>query len=173
MIDPNTGTVKIKAVFDNTDNELFPSQFVNARLLVNTIHNAVLVPSAAIQHSPTSTFVYVVTADPPKPDDPNAEPRKAGATTRGSGGGGMPGTVAVRDVTVGASQAAVGSDGEDTTVVLSGIGPGEIVVTDGVDKLQDGSKVLARRAPATTRPAATQESGSTTQPTHRRRKTAE
>jgi multidrug efflux system membrane fusion protein len=116
--------------------------------------------------------VYVVTADPPKADSASADTKKTGATTRGSGGGGgIPGTVAVREVTVGASQAAVGSDGEDTTVVLSGIGPGETVVTDGVDKLQDGSKVLARPSArkAATRPAATQES-STTQPTHRRRR---
>jgi multidrug efflux system membrane fusion protein len=172
MIDPSTGTVKIKAQFDDKQNELFPSQFVNARLLVNTIRGAVLVPSAAIQHSPASTFVYVVTADPPKADSASADTKKTGATTRGSGGGGgIPGTVAVREVTVGASQAAVGSDGEDTTVVLRGIGPGETVVTDGVDKLQDGSKVLARPSArkAATRPAATQES-STTQPTHRRRR---
>ena len=52
QIDPTTGTVKIKAQFDNKNNELFPSQFVNARLLVNTVHDAVLAPSAAHSAQP-------------------------------------------------------------------------------------------------------------------------
>jgi multidrug efflux system membrane fusion protein len=63
QIDQTTGTVKLKAEFPNRDQSLFPNQFVNARLLVDTIHNAVIVPSAAIQRSPTSTFVYVVKPD--------------------------------------------------------------------------------------------------------------
>ncbi len=63
QIDPATGTVKFKAVFPNTNNELFPSQFVNARLLVEMKHDAVLVPSSAIQRGPQGTFVYVVTSD--------------------------------------------------------------------------------------------------------------
>ena len=63
QIDPTTGTVKLKAQFANTDGELFPNQFVNARLLVNTIENAVLIPNAAIQHSPRSAYVYVVKPD--------------------------------------------------------------------------------------------------------------
>jgi multidrug efflux system membrane fusion protein len=63
QIDPATGTVRMKAVFPNGDEALFPNQFVNARLLVNTLHNAVTVPTAAIQRSPQSTFVYVVKPD--------------------------------------------------------------------------------------------------------------
>jgi multidrug efflux system membrane fusion protein len=63
QIDPTTGTFRIKAVFANTDNVLFPNQFVNVKLLVNTLKNVVLVPDAAIQQSPTSSFVYVVKAD--------------------------------------------------------------------------------------------------------------
>jgi multidrug efflux system membrane fusion protein len=63
QIDPTTGTVKLKAVFPNSDGSLFPNQFVNARLLVDTIRNAVLVPNAAIQHSPQTAFVYVVKPD--------------------------------------------------------------------------------------------------------------
>src|SRR5207237_10428995 len=51
QIDPNTGTVKCKAVFPNEDNALFPNQLVNARLLVNTYRDAVLVPTAAFQRS--------------------------------------------------------------------------------------------------------------------------
>jgi membrane fusion protein, multidrug efflux system len=63
QIDQTTGTVKLKSVFGNEKNELFPNQFVNARLLVDTIRGTVLVPTAAIQRSPQSTFVYVIKAD--------------------------------------------------------------------------------------------------------------
>ncbi len=77
QIDPTTGTVRLKAVFPNTDNALFPNQFVNARLLLDVEHGATLVPTAAIQRSPQGTFVYVVKADQ---------------------------TVAMRPVTVGVSQ---------------------------------------------------------------------
>jgi len=63
QIDQTTGTVKLKAVFNNEKNELFPNQFVNARLLVDTIRGTVLIPTAAIQRSPQSTFVYVIKSD--------------------------------------------------------------------------------------------------------------
>ena len=63
QIDPTTGTVKLKAQFANTDNSLFPNQFVNARLLVDTLENTILIPNAAIQHSARSAYVYVVKAD--------------------------------------------------------------------------------------------------------------
>ena len=59
-VDTTTGTVKLKAQFDNRDGALFPSQFVNARLLVKTLTKVTLVPSAAVQHNGTSAFVYVV-----------------------------------------------------------------------------------------------------------------
>ncbi|MDE2117138.1 MAG: MdtA/MuxA family multidrug efflux RND transporter periplasmic adaptor subunit [Betaproteobacteria bacterium] len=60
QIDVATGTVKLKAEFANTDDKLFPNQFVNARLRVDTRHNAILVPVAAIQRGTQGTFVYVV-----------------------------------------------------------------------------------------------------------------
>jgi membrane fusion protein, multidrug efflux system len=63
QIDPNTGTVKFKAVFANRRNELFPNQFVNARLLLEVIHGAVIVPATAIQRGPAGTFVFIVKAD--------------------------------------------------------------------------------------------------------------
>jgi membrane fusion protein, multidrug efflux system len=63
QIDQTTGTVRFKAVFPNTDNSLFPNQFVNARLLVDTRHGAIIIPTAAIQRSTLSTFVYVVKPD--------------------------------------------------------------------------------------------------------------
>ncbi len=110
QIDPTTGTVKFKAVFANADGALFPNQFVNARLLVDTLHNVTLVPNAAIQRSSQSAYVYIV-----KPDN----------------------TVEARNVAIQMSQG-------DDTAIASGLTPGETVVVDGVDKLQPGSKVVAR-----------------------------
>jgi len=63
LIDPATGTVKFKAVFPNTNNELFPNQFVNARLLVEVKRDAIIVPASAIQRGPKGAFVYVVKGD--------------------------------------------------------------------------------------------------------------
>jgi membrane fusion protein, multidrug efflux system len=63
QIDPNTGTVRLKAVFPNDVNELFPNQFVNARLLLDTKKGATLVPTVAIQRGTQGAFVYVVNAD--------------------------------------------------------------------------------------------------------------
>jgi len=63
QIDPTTGTVRLKAIFSNQKNELFPNQFVNARLLVEMKREAVVVPASAIQRGPQGTFVYVVKAD--------------------------------------------------------------------------------------------------------------
>ena len=60
QIDTTTGTVRLRAQFDNARDELFPNQFVNARVLVTTVRNAVLVPTAAIQHNGANAFVYVV-----------------------------------------------------------------------------------------------------------------
>jgi multidrug efflux system membrane fusion protein len=107
QIDQATGTIKLKAQFPNKDAALFPNQFVNARLLVDTVRGAVIIPSAAIQRSPRSMFVYVV-----KPDN----------------------TVEARDVTVRLTEG-------DETAILRGVSAGETVVTDGVDKLQQGTRV--------------------------------
>ncbi len=63
QIDTTTGTVKLRAVFDNPEQVLFPNQFVNVQLLVNTLQNATLVPNAAIQRGAPGTFVYVVKPD--------------------------------------------------------------------------------------------------------------
>jgi membrane fusion protein, multidrug efflux system len=112
QIDPTTGTVKLKAIFQNADDVLFPNQFVNARLLVDTRRSVMLVPNAAVQRSPQSAFIYVV-----KPDN----------------------TIEARNVEV------QGSEG-DQTAISRGLSAGEIVVTDGVDRLQPGMKVVVRVA---------------------------
>ncbi|MDR3554442.1 MAG: MdtA/MuxA family multidrug efflux RND transporter periplasmic adaptor subunit [Syntrophobacteraceae bacterium] len=60
QIDTTTGTVKLRATFPNKDHELFPNQFVNVRLLLGTVRNAVVVPTSAVQRSSSGTFVYVL-----------------------------------------------------------------------------------------------------------------
>lgn len=60
QIDTTTGTVKARASFANADGSLYPNEFVNARLLVNTLHNATLVPSSTIQHNGNTAFVFVL-----------------------------------------------------------------------------------------------------------------
>jgi len=62
-IDTTTGTVKLRAEFANEDESLFPNQFVNAQLLVDTLHDATIIPTAAIQRGAPGTFVYRVAAD--------------------------------------------------------------------------------------------------------------
>jgi len=110
QIDPTTGTAKLKAVFDNKDNQLWPNQFVNANLLLETRKNSTVLPTAAILRGPQGTFVYLA-----KPDK----------------------TVEARTVTVSVTQG-------NTTVVTSGLNPGDTVVTDGQDKLQTGSTIEQR-----------------------------
>jgi len=63
QIDTTTGTIKLKAVFPNQDNALFPNQFVNARLLVNTQHGVILIPTVAIQRNAQESFVYILKPD--------------------------------------------------------------------------------------------------------------
>ena len=124
QIDTTTGTVKLRAIFPNIDDALFPNEFVNAHLLVNTMHDAVLTPTAAVLTGAPGTYVWLV-----KPDN----------------------TVTVRPVKLGPS------DGEHTAI-LSGLQPGDKVVTDGLDRLREGAKVEVpsgnASAPAGQAPAA-------------------
>ena len=112
QIDPATGTLKLKAIFPNDDNALFPNQFVNTQLLVQMKKDVTLVPVAAVQHGNNGTFVYIVDTDK--------------------------NTVALTNVVVGTI------DG-DRAEIQTGVAPGDVVVTDGVDKLQDGSKVVIQK----------------------------
>src|SRR5215208_2173769 len=63
QVDQTTGTVKLKAEFPNADLQLWPGQFVNVRLLIETLHEVVTVPTAAVQRGPNGTFVYVMNED--------------------------------------------------------------------------------------------------------------
>jgi multidrug efflux system membrane fusion protein len=110
QIDQSTGTIRLKASFPNTNNELFPNQFVNVRLLIDTLRNAVLIPTAAIQRGSQSSYVFVI----------------------------RPGNAAeARTIKVGVLQGGLAS-------IQAGVAPGEVVVTDGVDKLTTGSRVVVQ-----------------------------
>ena len=63
QVDQTTGTVKLKAEFPNEQLQLWPGQFINVRLLIETLGRIVVVPTAAVQRGPTGTFVYVVRSD--------------------------------------------------------------------------------------------------------------
>jgi len=80
QIDSTTGTSRLKAVFDNTDNALFPQQFVNIRLLVDTLTNQLVVPNVAVQNGQQGTFVYVVDDD----SRVHLKPVQVGTTTQTS-----------------------------------------------------------------------------------------
>ena len=63
QVDTSTGTVRFRGQFDNQPLNLYPNQFVNARLLVKTLKNVALIPTAAIQHNGTQAFVYALSGD--------------------------------------------------------------------------------------------------------------
>ncbi len=114
-IDVTTGTVRVRASFANRDGRLFPNEFVNARLLVRTLNNVNLIPTAAIQRNNDVAFVYVVNAD---------------------------NTVQSRNVNVATTNG--------NTAAVTGVKPGEKLVIDGFDRLQDGIKISIRSSsPAT------------------------
>jgi membrane fusion protein, multidrug efflux system len=116
QIDVTTGTVKLRAQFDNPDGLLFPNQFVNIQLLQDLLQNQIVIPNSAVRRGApngvVSTFVYVVNSDH---------------------------TVAVRPVTLGVV------DGE-RVAIAKGLSLGELVVTDGGDRLRDGAQVTLPNA---------------------------
>jgi multidrug efflux system membrane fusion protein len=115
-IDPATDTIRLKAIFANDDERLRPGEFVNARLLLKTLRNVLVVPSAAVQRGPQGLFAWIVTP-------------KSTAETR---------------------PIDVGSANGDLTVIESGLGDGERVVTDGQYKLRRNTRVsvVSPRSPA-------------------------
>jgi multidrug efflux system membrane fusion protein len=107
LIDQATATIRLKAIFANEDEKLWPGEFVNTHLLVDTRANALVVPSTAVQRGPQGLFAWVV-------DDKNI--------------------AQARPIVVGPATG-------DFTIVASGLGDGERVVTDGQYKLQKGVPV--------------------------------
>jgi len=116
QIDQSTGTSRLKAVFDNADNALFPNQFVNVHLLLDVVKDATVISAAAIQRGPQGTYVYVVDSE-----------KKAH----------------IRPVTVKTSE------GNDVSIGKE-LQPGELVVIEGTDKVQDGGRVDIQTAASAT-----------------------
>jgi multidrug efflux system membrane fusion protein len=110
QIDPTTGTLRLRATFENKAGKLYPSQFVNARLLVEQKASVVLLPNAAVQRNSQSTYVWLI-----KPDN----------------------SVTVRPIVTGVTEG-------DNTEIVSGVNAGDAVVTVGVDRLVEGSRVNAQ-----------------------------
>jgi multidrug efflux system membrane fusion protein len=119
QVNTATGTVRARATFANAQGELFPNQFVNARLLVKTLTQVNLVPQAAIQRNNDVAFVYAV-----QPDS----------------------TVKSINVTILATEAG--------SSAITGVKAGDLLVTDGFDKLQSGSKIVQRKPAAEANAAA-------------------
>jgi membrane fusion protein, multidrug efflux system len=115
QIDAVTGTVKLRAEFDNRDGELFPNQFVNTRLLVKTLDNQTLIPSSAIQHNGSTDFVYLVQGL--KLSNPKSI-----------------GKAVMKTIKSGISDAG--------NTAVSGLNPGDVVADSSFQKLVDGSAVL-------------------------------
>jgi len=116
QIDTTTGTAKLKAVFDNKNDALFPNQFVNIHLVLEDRPNALVVPSAAIQNGLQGSFVWVVNTD------------DKGAST-----------AAIRPVKIALAQGQV-------TILDSGPSKAAVVVVDGADRLRQGAQVVATQA---------------------------
>jgi membrane fusion protein, multidrug efflux system len=125
QIDTTTGTLKFRATFANGNLALFPNQFVNARLLVDTLKSAVLVPSAAVQQNGTQAFLYLV-----KPDPKNEKSV----------------IVSVQNISVLTSNEKVNA--------VQGVGSGVTIATSGFDRLENGAHaVVQKAAPAAAAPS--------------------
>ena len=155
QIDTTTGTVKVKAVFDNKDGALFPNQFVNVRLVLQQRPNAIVVPTAAILSGSQGNYVYVV-----KPGDPPAELRQGGNASSGqpakseepapeksgSGEGAGAGQPNRPHFYVEAQTVKVDLTEGAQVILSSGVKPGDAVVVDGQERLKNGSRVIPRQA---------------------------
>ena len=184
QIDTTTGTAKLKAVFDNKDNALFPNQFVNIRLILNQRENAIVVPTAAIQSGTQGNFVFVLRGGAGAPGGRRGGgngggggggQRRNGGNGQGGNGQGRPGGNGGGAGAQNGGGAPSGPTGHVNVVQVhvdfvqganSILSPGAVragdqVVVDGQEKLNDGSNVAPQFAPAppTTPPAPGAQSG--------------
>jgi multidrug efflux system membrane fusion protein len=116
-INTSTGTLRLRGVCSNEDESLFPNQFVNVRLLVNTLSNITLLPNSVIQRNSDTAFVYLV------------KPLEDGQTNQ---------TVQMQTITAGET------DGTNSQV--EGVSPGAMVAADNFNRLTDGANVTLRPA---------------------------
>jgi membrane fusion protein, multidrug efflux system len=158
LIDTSTGTIKIRAIFDNKDLMLFPNQFVNAKVIIKTLRKLDLIPTYAVQQNPEGAFVYLVTNKPPTntnrpPGGAQAGASEAAAGEMGGGGGGGH----ARDGGAGASNGPpmniawvtmrnikTGPADNDVTAIMDGLEPGESIAIDNFNKLGEGVKIASQ-----------------------------
>jgi multidrug efflux system membrane fusion protein len=134
QIDSETGTIRLRAIFTNDDNALFPSQFVNAKLLIDTLHGQTLIPASAVQRNGTNTFVYVLSREPVA----QTNTTNVAAAGTNSQPAGPSFTVEMRAVTVGATDVE--------SAAVEGVEPGEVLAADNFNRLEDKAIVTPRRA---------------------------
>ncbi|HZD75743.1 MAG TPA: efflux RND transporter periplasmic adaptor subunit [Acidobacteriaceae bacterium] len=132
QIDTTTGTDKLKAVFANQDERLFPNQFVNVHLILEQRSNAIIVPAAAVQHGTDNDFVWLVkpAANSQSNAGANSPSRGNGAAQNSPGSG----TVVMQPVDIDTTQGSM-------VILKSGLEADQEVVVDGADKLQNDAKV--------------------------------
>jgi multidrug efflux system membrane fusion protein len=143
QIDTTTGTLKFRGTFNNKALDLYPNQFVNARLLVNTLTNVVLVPTAAVQHNGTAAFVYIVTQGAPAKAAPNTSKPANGAPAQPAGQTATVHTQPITVLTTNEKEAAV-----------QGINSGVTLATSGFDRLENNATVLLPKAGQNNAPTA-------------------
>ena len=175
QIDTTTGTVKVKAVFENKDGALFPNQFVNVRLILQQRANSLVIPASALQTGTNGTFVYVARqGDPPHDAEDDAD----GAETSGHGG---------KKAAAGKEKTGSGKSGADddaapqqkgpkyyvevqnvavdltegsNVILKGGVNPGDLVVIDGQEKLKKNSRVTPQMGKSNAGGPSTQQIGS-------------
>jgi multidrug efflux system membrane fusion protein len=165
QIDTTTGTAKLKAVFENTDNALFPNQFVNIRLILRERQDAIVVPTAAIQTGTQGSFVFIV--------HPGAGKAPAGGASGGGKRGGKgAGSAAAGSSSAGSAKTGSGkadaaaepklppyhvnvvnvhvdfAQGSNSVLAAGPLKPGDQVVVDGQEKLNDESNVTPTQSQA-------------------------
>jgi multidrug efflux system membrane fusion protein len=134
QIDTTTGTVKVRAQYDNADDALFPNQFVNVQLLVDTLQNVVTVPTAAIQLGASTNTTGTGTNSPATTSLSNPSSTASQASSSYVYAISANGTVSVRPIVIGPTDGTM-------TAVTSGLAAGDVVVVDGADRLRDGLHV--------------------------------
>lgn len=165
QVDPTTGTLKLRALFNNSAMQLFPQQFVNVRLTLNTLHDQILVPASAVQTGDSGSYVYIVgegsgpgagapgSGSAPFDDLPAGGPGAGAASGQGRRGGrGAFGGRRFRGAgnfpaaagpvhTVHLVYVTTGPGTGDMVSIRSGLSVGQTVVVDGAEQLKDGAPV--------------------------------